>query len=173
MSDLTWIAVYTKPRHEKKVKDEFDQREIENYLPLIRQKRRWSDRMKWVDMPVFRSYIFSRIELKNSLYVLQTPGVHHIVKIGGEIARVRDEQIQAVKIMLEGGDDPEAEDYFSVGDEAEVIGGPLRGLKGIVIRKASGDRLMIRIDAIQHALSVQIDRKFLRRGKKVHGASVL
>jgi len=129
--------------------------------------------MKWVDVPLFRSYIFAQIELKNSIYVLQTPGVHHIVKIGGQIARVPEQQIQAVKIMLEGGEDPEAEDYFVVGDEAEVIGGPLRGLTGIVIRKSSEDRLVIRIDAIQHAISVQIDRRFLRKGRKIHGSPIL
>ncbi len=166
MSDKTWIAVYTKPRHEKKVQEEFENRGFENYLPLIRQKRRWSDRMKWVEMPLFRSYIFVKIELKYSLFVLQTRGVHHIVKIGGEIAKVPESQIQAVKIMLEGGDSPESEDYFVVGDEAEVLGGPLRGLTGEVIRTESGDRLVIRVDAIQHAISVQIDRKFLVKKKK-------
>ncbi|RMF09632.1 MAG: UpxY family transcription antiterminator [Candidatus Neomarinimicrobiota bacterium] len=173
MDKETWIAVYTKPRHEKKVMAEFEKRMIQHYLPLVRRKRRWSDRMKWVDMPLFPSYIFARIELKNSLYVLQTPGVHHIVKHGQEIARVPEQQIESVRIMLEGEDLPETEDYFVEGDEAEVIGGPMRGLQGIVIRRAARNHIVIRIDAIRTAISVQIDPRYLRKLKKSHGNPVL
>lgn len=161
-----WIAVYTKPRHEKVVRDQLEQRGIATYLPLVRQKRKWSDRWKWVDMPLFKSYLFARIELKNCLYVLQTVGVHHIVKFNKKIATVPQSQIDNVRLVLEGGYNPEPVDYLVVGDEVEVAGGPLRGVRGIVARFSGEERLVLKIDAIQQGIAVHIDRRDLKAVRK-------
>lgn len=161
-----WIAVYTKPRHEKVVVEELTKKGIESYLPIIRQKRRWSDRMKWVDVPLFKSYIFVSIELKNTLYVLETHGVHHIIKFRNEIAVIPDNQIEAIRLMLEGGFEPTNTEYFIVGDEVEIVGGPMNSVKGIVSRIDGEDKFVIKIDAIQHAVAVHIDRRYLKRSKK-------
>ncbi len=161
-----WIAVYTKPRHEKVVDSEFKDKQIESYLPLISKKHRWSDRMKWVETPLFKSYIFARIELKKYLDVLQTHGVHHIVKFQNKIAVIPNYQIESLKTMIEGGFDPFPSDYFTVGDKVEVIGGPLKGINGVVSRSDTQDKLIIKIDAIQHAVAVQIERKYLRSANK-------
>ncbi|MBU0528882.1 UpxY family transcription antiterminator [bacterium] len=163
-----WIAIYTKPRHEKKVLSQFELKGIESYLPLIRQKHRWSDRMKWVEAPIFNSYIFAHVELKDNLEVLQTRGVHNIVKFQNKIAVIPDIQITNLRKMIEGGFDPYPSDYFAIGDEVEVTGGPLKGINGIVSRTDTPDRLIIKIDAIQHAVAVQIERKFLKPIKVYH-----
>jgi transcriptional antiterminator RfaH len=160
-----WIAVYTKPRHEKSVLSEFTVKDIESYLPLVRQKHRWSDRMKWVETPIFKSYIFAHIELKNNLEVLQTRGVNHIIKFQNKIAVIPDMQIANLRKMIDGGFDPLPSDYFIIGDKVEVIGGLLRGMHGIVSRTDSEDKLIIKIDAIQHAVAVQIERKYLKPDK--------
>ena len=157
-----WIAVYTKPRHEKVVEKGLKEKDIESYLPLIRKKHRWSDRMKWVETPVFKSYAFARIDIKDYLDVLQTNGVHHIIKFQNKIAVIPDYQIDNLKKMIEGGFDPVPSDYFIVGDEVEVIGGPLKGITGVVTRNDAQDKLIIKIDAIQHAVAVQIERKYLK-----------
>jgi len=157
-----WIAVYTKPRHEKVVEKGLQEKDIESYLPLIRKKHRWSDRMKWVETPIFKSYTFARIDLKNYLDVLQTHGVHHIIKFQNKIAVIPDYQIDNLKKMIDGGFDPYPSDYFIVGDEVEVIGGPLKGISGVVTRNDTQDKLIIKIDAIQHAVAVQIERKYLK-----------
>ena len=157
-----WIAVYTKPRHEKTVEKELQQKGFEVYLPLLRERRNWSDRKKWVEFPLFRSYVFVRIELKNTLFVLQTIGVVRVVKFGEDAAVVNDDQIRAIKLMIEGGYNPQAMDYFVEGDPVEVKDGPLKGLVGEVVRLDNHDRLVVRIDAIQHSISVQIDRAFLK-----------
>jgi transcription antitermination factor NusG len=160
-----WIAVYTKPRHEKTVLKQFIEKGIDSYLPLIRQKHRWSDRMKWVETPIFKSYIFAHVELKDNLEVLQTRGVHHIVKFQNKIAVIPEIQITNLRKIIEGGFDPFPSDYFMIGDEVEVVGGPLRGINGIVSRDDTPDKLIIKIDAIQHAVAVQIERKYLIRIK--------
>ena len=157
-----WIAVYTKPRHEKTVEKELLKKEFEVYLPLLKQRRKWSDRKKWVEFPLFRSYIFVKTEIKNALFVLQTLGVVKVVKFGGEVAVIQNDSIQAIKLMIEGGYNPEATDYFVKGDPVEVKDGPLKGLVGEVIRVDNHDRLLVRVDAIQHSVSVQINRAFLK-----------
>jgi len=164
-----WIAVYTKPRHEKMVHKNFEEKTIESYLPLIRQKHRWSDRMKWVETPFFKSYIFAHIDLKYYLDVLETRGVHHIIKFQNKIAVIPDDQIDNLRKMIEGGFDPFPSDYFVVGEEVEVVGGPLRGINGIVSRNDDTDRLVIKIDAIQHAVAVQIESKYLKAVKVKNG----
>ena len=65
-----WIAVYTKPRHEKLVEKELQKKGYEVYLPILRERRKWSDRKKWVDFPLFRSYLFVKVQIKNSLSTL-------------------------------------------------------------------------------------------------------
>ena len=157
-----WIAVYTKPRHEKTVENELLKKGFEVYLPILKQRRKWSDRKKWVELPLFRSYIFVKTEIKNSLFVLQTMGVVKVIKFGGEIAVIQNDSIQAIKLMIEGGYMPEAIDYFVKGETVEVKSGPLKGLIGEVIRVDNSDRLLVRVDAIQHSISVQIDRGYLK-----------
>ena len=157
-----WLAVYTKPRHEKTVEKELQKKGFKVYLPILKERRKWSDRKKWVEFPLFRSYLFVRTEVKNVLFVLQTLGIVKIVKFGGEVAGVQDENIEAIKLMIEGGYNPEPLNYFIKGDPVEVKEGPLKGLVGEVIRLDKNDRLLVRVDAIQHAISIQINRGFLK-----------
>ena len=157
-----WIAVYTKPRHEKTVEKEFQKKGFEVYLPMLKERRKWSDRKKWVEFPMFRSYVFVRTKIKNTLFVLQTPGVVKVIKFGDEVAVVPNESIEAIKLMIEGGYSPEPLNYFIQGDPVEIKDGPLKGLVGEVIRLDKNDRLVVRVDAIQHSISIQIDRGFLK-----------
>ena len=157
-----WLAVYTKPQHEKAVEKEFQRKGFEVYLPMLKQRRKWSDRKKWVEFPMFRSYVFVRTKIKNTLFVLQTPSVVKVIKFGEEVAVVCNESIEAIKLMIEGGYNPEPLNYFIQGDPVEVNDGPLKGLVGEVIRLDKNDRLVVRVDAIQHSVSIQINRGFLQ-----------
>lgn len=160
-----WVAVYTKPRHEKTVEAELIKKGFEVYLPMLKERRKWSDRKKWVEFPMFKSYLFVKTEIKNSLFVLQTVGVVTIVKFCGEVAIVQDSVIDGIRLLIEGGYKPESTDYFIKGDPVEVKNGPLKGLIGEVIRVDDQDKLVLRVDAIQHSISVQIDRGFLKKLK--------
>ena len=85
-----WVAVYTKSRHEQIVVNELNKKNIEAYCPMFKERRQWSDRKKWVHFPLFRSYVFANIELKENIYVLQTIGVNKIVKFQGKISIIHD-----------------------------------------------------------------------------------
>ena len=157
-----WIAVYTKPRHEKTVSNELYKKGYEVYLPLLKERRKWSDRKKWIEFPLFRSYLFVRTDIKNVLFVVQTYGVVKIIKFGEKIGIVQNEIINSIRLMIEGGYKPEPLDYFIKGDPVIVKEGPLKGLIGEVVRIGNNDRLIIRIDAIKHSISIQIERGFLK-----------
>ena len=135
---------------------------IEAYLPLLKERRKWSDRKKWVEFPLFSSYLFARIDIKNSIFVLQAQGVNTIIKFGEKIAVVQDDVIKAMRLAIEGGYQLEPTEYFVEGNLVEVIAGPMKGVSGIVARLKGQSRLIIKIDAIQQALSIQIESKFIK-----------
>ena len=158
-----WIVAYTKPRHEYSVLNDLSKIGFDSYIPTIRKRRRWSDRKKWVEFPLFKSYVFVNTEPKNSLSILKVHGVVRIVKFGNEIAVVNNKVINIIRKMIEGGYTPKSESYFSKGDFVIVIDGPLKGLEGEVFNESDENRLMIRIEAIQQSISVSIDRGFLKK----------
>ena len=168
-----WIAVRSKPRAEKVALKQLEKKGMQAYLPLVRQKRKWSDRMKWVELPLFPGYLFAKVELKNSLFVLQTHGIKNVVKLGEEITVIRDEEILAIRQMIEGGYEPEGIDYFVKGDHVVIIGGPLKGTEGVVAQIRGKDQFILKIDAIQHAVSCHIDRKLLKPLKAKNVNTVL
>ena len=167
-----WIAVYTKSRHEKMVIQELEKINIEAYCPMFKERRQWSDRKRWVEFPLFRSYVFAKIEMKNSLYILQTMGVHHIVKFQGNISIIPNEIIQNIKSMIYGGITVEQVDYFVKGDEVIVVDGPLKGIEGIVVNIKNENKLVLKVSAIQQAIAVQIHPGYLKPKKK-HVNSIL
>ena len=161
-----WIAVYTKSRHEKVVIQELENKNIEAYCPIFKERRQWSDRKRWVEFPLFRSYVFAKIELKNSLYVLQAMGVHHIIKFQGNISIIPNEIIQNIKSMIDGGFTVEQVEYFVKGDEVIVVDGPLKGMDGIVVKIKNENKLVLKVAAIQQAIAVQIHPGYLKSKKK-------
>ena len=159
---LKWIAVRSKPRSEKIASDELTKKGIETFLPIIKKRRQWSDRKKWVEFPLFSGYLFARIELKNSIYVLNTHGVNTIVKFGDKVVTIDDDVVNSIKLASEGGYDLLPMNYFTVGDQVKVIGGPMEGAIGIVETKhKKNNRLVIKIDALQQAIAVHIETRLL------------
>jgi len=159
---LKWIAVRSKPRSEKIASNELTKKGIETFLPIIKKRRQWSDRKKWVEFPLFSGYLFARIELKNSIYVLNTHGVNTIVKFGDKVVTIDDDVVNSIKLASEGGYDLLPMNYFTVGDQVKVIGGPMEGAIGIVETKhKKNNRLVIKIDALQQAIAVHIETRLL------------
>ena len=97
--------------------------------------------------------------------MLQTHGVSSLVKFGDEIAIVQDNIIKTIKLAIDGGYQLTPTEYFIAGNEVEVIEGPMKGVKGIIVQLKGKDRLIIKIDAIQQALSINIDSRFIRNSK--------
>ena len=167
-----WIAVYTKSRHEQTVVNELNKKNIESYCPMFKERRQWSDRKKWVYFPLFRSYVFANIEIKENIYVLQTIGVNKIVKFQEKISIIPDQVIDNIKNIIEGEYNVEKADYFIKGDEVRVVSGPLKGLDGVVLDLRGANKIIIKIEAIQQAFSVEISSGLIK-SKKKNASSIL
>ena len=158
-----WFAFYTKSRHEKSVYNTLFKKGYNVYLPLLRERKKWSDRKKWVEYPLFKSYIFIKIESKNSIFVLKTPGIVKLIKFGGRASPIQDSTIQSLKLMIDGGFNPKPTDYFIKGEAVIIKDGPLKGLEGIISNIHNQERFIVQIDAIKHSVSIKINRAYLSK----------
>lgn len=161
-----WIAVYTKSRHEQIVINELSKKDIESFCPMFKERRQWSDRKKWVHFPLFRSYVFARIHLKENIFVLQTIGVNKIVKFQNKISIIPDQVINDIKNVVDGGYKIQQVDYFIKGDEVSVVSGPLKGVNGIIQDLKGDSRLIMKVEAIRQAFSIEISSEQLKLKKK-------
>ena len=157
-----WYALSTKARHEKKVFDRFQLKGIESYLPLQTIHRRWSDRYKKVQEPLFSCYVFVKIALKDRLPVLQTDGVVRLVSFKGIPATIPDDQLAAIKIVLKEKEDIQRIDYLTPGKKVEVSQGPLKNVRGVLINIKNKHRLVLRLYGIMQAISVDIDYRDIK-----------
>jgi transcription antitermination factor NusG len=152
-----WYALYTNGRHEKRVVELLSNRQVNCYLPLYRSVRRWQDRRKEVDLPLFPGYVFVRIALRSKLQVLTVPGVVQIVTFNGTPARVADSEIECLRQGLSSSTSVEPHPYLKVGKCVRVRSGPFAGMNGILVRRKHAFRLVLSIDLIMRSLSVEID----------------
>lgn len=157
-----WYAISTKARHEKKVHDQLTHKGIISYLPLQAFYRKWSDRYKKVQEPLFTCYVFVKIALRNRLSVLQTDGVVRLVAFNGIPATIPEDQIMSIKTILENDYQIERVDYLTPGQSIEVRQGPLKGVKGVLAEIKNSHRLIIRIDSIMQAISIDIDYRDIK-----------
>ena len=156
-----WYAFYTKSRHEKSVNRALISKGYEAYLPLLKERRKWKDRKKWVSFPLFKSYIFIKIEAKNSIFVLKTPGIVKMVRFGDKPSPVLEDTINSLRLMIDGGFNPQPTDYFIKGDPVIIKEGPLKGLEGEIATIHNQERFIVQVDAIQHSFSIEISRSYL------------
>jgi len=157
----SWYALQTRSRHEKLVRDRLAGRGIEQLLPLSRRLSQWSDRKTWIDAPLFSGFCFARFSLHDQLAVLTTPGVVRIVGCNGPEA-IPDEEMISLQKLAVSKLNCEPHQYCEEGMLVEVIGGPLAGVRGTLIRKAGRDHVVVRVRLIHQSASVQVVRSNIR-----------
>jgi transcription antitermination factor NusG len=156
-----WYAVYTKPRWEKKVAALLLEAGIENYCPINKVTRQWSDRKKVVLEPVFKGYVFVRVEEGKKWDVKKIPGILNFVYWLGKPAHIRDEEIDLIRKFLNEFNDVQVEAKgFVVNSEVRIKQGVLMNYKGIVI-EVLGNRAVVKIDTLDLQLSAHFDKKNL------------
>jgi transcription antitermination factor NusG len=152
-----WFAVWTKSRHEQIVRTQLEQREIEAFLPTVARWSRWKDRKKKVDFPLFPGYCFARFDPRARLHVLTCGGVVNIVSIEGEPAPIPDHEIHAIRQLVESELAFDPCPLIREGMMVEVSHGPLKGVVGRLVRKNEKARLVLSVDLIGQAVSVEVD----------------
>lgn len=153
-----WYAIRTRSRHEKMVAEQLQRQEIESFLPLVKQSRKWSDRTKEVELPLFSGYNFVHVALASPdrLRVLQTHGVAGFVGINGYGTAIPDNQIQDIRTLLASKVPFEEQPFLRVGQRVRVRGGALDGVEGILSARNEDRSLVISLEPIQRSLSVRI-----------------
>ncbi len=129
-----WFALYTKPRWEKKVADLLSSKNIENYCPVNRVYRQWSDRKKKVSVPLFTGYVFVKIDEQKHLSVRSTAGVINFVYWLNKPAVIQEEEITLMKKFLNEYENVQLEKVaIRNNDTVRVTDGVLMGLEGTVL----------------------------------------
>lgn len=152
-----WYALHTKYRHEKKVDIRLKEKRIPSYLPLASVYRQWSDRHKRIEEPLFSCYVFVLIPLRERLAVVQTDGAVNLVSFNGVPAAIPEAQIEAIRQVLERNVEVVRADYFTPGERVRVVRGPLHNVEGTLFVQKNNSRLVIRVQGIHQAISVEID----------------
>lgn len=153
----SWFAVFTSPRHEKRVEEHCRIREIESFLPLLQKQRQWKDGSKGtVQIPLFPSYIFVRMGLGGRGPVLSLPGVRSIVGGGRESFTVADSYVHFLREGLRQGKiEPHA--YLDSGARVRIRSGVMAGMEGILIRKKRDFRVVLTLEMIMKSIKVEVE----------------
>lgn len=156
--DLKWYVLYTRPKFERKICRDIDYMKYENYLPLKVVTRRWSDRIKQIEEPLFASYVFAKTDERHRVELLNIAGVVKFVAVeGGRPSTIAPTEIERIKLIESQGRDIRNEDYYAEGDHVIVKQGAFAGFKGILIRSVNHQsRFLIRLPLLKQAISVEM-----------------
>jgi len=152
-----WYALYTCARHEKHVAEQITQRRISCFLPVYRSVRRWKDRRKELELPLFPGYVFARVTPQEYLRVLQVAGVVRFVGFNGRPVPVADSEMECLMHALKGGVRAEPHPYLTEGRRVRVKSGPLASAEGILVRRKDKCRVVLSLALIMRSVIVEVD----------------
>jgi transcription termination/antitermination protein NusG len=167
MAEKNWFVFYTKSRQEKKVRDLLSKAGYTVFLPMQKVMRQWTDRKKKVEVPLFNSYIFVQEFEHNIPTVLTIPGIAWNIRHNGKPAVLRHQELEIIERFLATGLFLETSgadaDILNTGDHAEIIDGPLAGMKGTVTGGAGDEKFTVQLEGINQVIRVQIPAYLLKK----------
>ena len=152
-----WHAIYTRPRHEKQVSVDLSSSNIEVLLPTHKVRRRWSDRYKIIEEPLFKNYLFVNIKPEERRRCLRPYGAIRFVSFEGGPAIIPTEEIEAIRKLLASDLPRNPYPYLKAGRRVRVKYGPLEGCEGVLVRKKDVSRLVLSIHLLQRSVIAEID----------------
>ena len=155
---MNWYALTVKSQHEKAVAEQLQTRALESYLPLYRARRRWSDRVKTIDLPLFSRYVFCRFDFENRLKVLSISSIISIVGFGGKPCPIPDHEIETIQAVVGSGLPVSPWPFLRIGQRVRICEGALEGLEGILAREKTGYRVIVNVELLNRAVAVEIER---------------
>jgi len=154
---FSWYALQVRSRHESAVAGFLEGKGYETFLPSYTCRKRWSDRVKTVEAPLFRGYLFCRFDVQERLPILKTPGVLQVVGFNRMPIPVEDSEIQAIQTLVASGLPNQPWPFLSVGDRVRIEAGPLRGCEGLLVEFKGNHRLLLSITLLHRSVAVEID----------------
>ena len=152
-----WYALYTCPRHEKRVAELIQHRSFGCFVPLYRSVRRWKDRRKELELVLFPGYVFVQMPLEKKAQVLQLPGAVRLVSFNGQPATLSPNEIETLQRRLSSAEGAQPHPYLCRGRRVRVCRGAMKGLEGIIVRRKERCRVVFSIDLIMRSVAVEVD----------------
>lgn len=161
-NDVHWFALWTRSRHEQVVREQLERKRVDVFLPTVTKWSRWKDRKKKIDWPLFPGYCFARFNVTERLPILKCPGIVSIISFQGEPAPIPEHEIEGIRQLVESDLALDPCPMIREGMMVEVTHGPLKGVVGRLVRKNEKARLVLSVDLIGQAVSVEVDAADVR-----------
>jgi transcription antitermination factor NusG len=158
--NLLWYALQIQSKLQTVAAAVLSGKGYEAHAPLYPSRRRWSDRVKEVDLPLFPGYIFCRFDVRERLPILTTPGVLSVVGAGKNPIAVDDKEIETIREVLRSGHGVQPWPFLNTGSRVFIERGPLKGVEGIIINADKVRRLVVSVSLLQRSVAVEIDREW-------------
>jgi transcription antitermination factor NusG len=154
---LPWFALQVRSQRENHVADQLSAKGYEFFLPLYSSRKRWSDRVKKVEVPLFPGYLFCRFDPYDRLPILKIPWLLQIVGFNHTPAPVDDEEISSVRRLITSSAVAEPWPFMAIGERVRIESGPLRGVVGVLTQLKGNHKLVVSITLLQRSVAVEID----------------
>jgi transcriptional antiterminator RfaH len=165
-----WYVLYVKSRHERKVEMLLKQRKLDTFLPTVKKVRRWSDRNKVIESPLFPSYVIVRIENEMDFYkVLAIKGACAFIQFGGEYAIVSEEEIKTIEFLIDSEDISNlscSSEILQVGEQKKINHGVLQGLQCEILQIGNKHKVLVQIGSLQQKITATIPSYYFSSPKQ-------
>jgi transcription antitermination factor NusG len=157
-----WFALRVKSHCEKVVAAGAHHKGFDHFLPLCKQRNRWSDRVKSVEVPLFPGYVFCRLSPGSRLPLLTIPGALHFVGIGRTPVPIDDQEMAAIQTAVRSELRTEPWRFLDVGHRVRLGTGPLAGLEGFLIQSRKQHRVVVSVTVLRRSVAVEIERQWIQ-----------
>lgn len=151
-----WFAIQVASRSERRVLQHLEYKGYEAYLPTYRSKRRWSDRIKALELPLFPNYVFCRAGAFSTGLVLTIPGTIRLVGVNAQPSIIPDHEIEAINRICASGIPAFPIPYLYTGQKVRIAAGPLAGIVGTLSQIRNDRRLIVTIQTIMRSIAVEV-----------------
>lgn len=152
-----WFVLTVAPRHELSVKQHLERKGFESAVPTYRVRRRWSDRVRTIALPLFPGYVFCRFAVAHRIPVLNTPGVRGAVSFASELAALDDREMERIQCLAESGLNLEPLAGLRTGMRVKIIDGPLTGMHGVLAQVNGAARVVVNVELLSRAVAVHVE----------------
>jgi transcription antitermination factor NusG len=152
-----WYAAYTRANHEKSASKQLDKRSVESFVPTFESVRKWKDRSKRLELPLFPGYVFVRVAIENRLNVLVVPGIVRLVGFDKRPVALANEEIETLRMIVKRRIPAAPHPFLTTGCKVRITRGPLVGMQGVLLRTKGRVRLLLSIDLIRQSATVEVD----------------
>lgn len=156
-NELPWFALQVRSQRESHVVEQLSAKGYESFLPLYTSRRRWSDRIKTLQLPLFPGYLFCRFDPYDRLPIVKTPWLLRIVGFNHIPTPVDDEEIGSVRALVASGAAARPWPFACMRGKVRIESGPLRGVTGILMQIKGNNKLVVSITLLQRSVAVEVD----------------